>query len=39
MEQDSTKNRLVLVKTNCVSKYTLSVQKIILFTTQIERLE
>ena len=28
MEQDSTKNRVVLVKTNRVSKYTLSVQKL-----------
>ena len=28
MEQDSTKNRLTLVKTNCVSKYTLSVQNL-----------
>ena len=28
MEQDSTKNRAVLVKTNRVSKYTLSVQKL-----------
>ena len=28
MEQDSTKNRVVLVKTNRVSKYTISVQKL-----------
>ena len=28
MEQDSTKNRLAVVKTNRVSKYTLSVQKL-----------
>ena len=28
MEQDSTKNRMVLVKINRVSKYTLSVQKL-----------
>ena len=27
MEQDSAKNRVVLVKTDCVSKYTLAVQK------------
>ena len=27
MEQDSTKNRLALMKTNRVSNYTLSVQK------------
>ena len=29
MEQDSTKNRVVLVKTDLVSKYTLSVQKLL----------
>ena len=29
MEQDSTKNRVVLVKTDRVSKYTLSVQKLL----------
>ena len=29
MEQDSTKNRVVLVKTDGVSKYTLSVQKVL----------
>ena len=29
MEQDSTKNRAVLVKTDRVSKYTLSVQKLL----------
>ena len=34
MEQDSTKNRVVLVKTTRVSKHTLSVQKL-LFTRQI----
>ena len=28
MEQDSTKNRLALVKTNRVSEYALSVQKL-----------
>ena len=28
MEQDPTKNRVALVKTNRVSKYTLSVQKL-----------
>ena len=28
MEQDSSKNRLALVKTNCVSKYMLSTQKL-----------
>ena len=28
MEQDSTKNRVFLVKTDRVSKYTLSVQKL-----------
>ena len=28
MEQDSTKNRLALVKTNRISKYTLSVQQL-----------
>ena len=28
MEQDSTKSRVALVKTNHVSKYTLSVQKL-----------
>ena len=30
MEQDSTKNRVVLVKTDRVSKYRLSVQKLLL---------
>ena len=29
MEQDSTKNRVVLVKTDRVSKYALSVQKLV----------
>ena len=29
MEQDSTKNRVVLVKTDPVSKYALSVQKLL----------
>ena len=29
MEQDSTKNQVVLVKTDRVSKYTLSVQKLL----------
>ena len=29
MKQDSTKNRVVLVKTDRVSKYTLSVQKLL----------
>ena len=29
MEQDSTKNRVVLVKTDGVSKYTLSVQNVL----------
>ena len=28
MEQNSSKNSLALVKTNCVSKYTFSVQKL-----------
>ena len=29
MEQDSTKNGVVLMKTDCVSKYTLPVQKLL----------
>ena len=29
MEQDTTKNRVVLVKTDRISKYTLSVQKLL----------
>ena len=29
MEQDSTKNRVILAKTDRVSKYTLSVQKLL----------
>ena len=31
MEQDSTENHLTLVKTNRVSKYTLSMQEVLLF--------
>ena len=33
MERDSTKDHLALTKTNRVSKYTLSVQKIMVFIT------